>query len=265
MTQMNTLKLIEKLQKLYKPAESTWTTWNKCIKPIQFVDVNEVDHEIVMDYRIEGMDTLSESTLKMRIGYLKSTWKKGYKWKLIKGRKADNPWLDADDGLDSEDRDPELYPWEFYEYYHDDPYFVCLWYSGMRIGELAGIYPENIHLDAHIPYFDLKHQPNRALKNNASVRKVPIHPACLSYARNLKMSKAKSPGRSWSQNFNKNLGLPKGHGAHTLRHSFTSRMRLADADSATLKRLLGHARNERTDKYGKFPLEILSREIEKLQ
>ena len=40
-----------------------------------------------MDYRIEGMDTLKESTLKMRIGYLKSIWKKGYKWKLIKGSK----------------------------------------------------------------------------------------------------------------------------------------------------------------------------------
>ena len=32
------------------------------------------------------------------------------------------------------------------KYYHEDPYFVCLWYSGMRIGELAGIYPENIRL-----------------------------------------------------------------------------------------------------------------------
>ena len=135
----------------------------------------------------------------------------------------------------------------------------------MRIGELAGIYPEHIHLDAKIPYFDLKHQPNRALKNNASIRKVPIHPACLPYACNLEMSKGWFPGRSWSETFNKNLGLPKGHGAHTLRHSFMSRMRLADADSATLKRLLGHARNERTDKYGKFPLEILHREVSKLQ
>ena len=50
-------------------------------------------------------------------------------------------------------------------YYHNDPYFVCLWYSGMRIGELAGIYPENIVTDVQIPYFNLVHQENR-LKND---------------------------------------------------------------------------------------------------
>ena len=60
-----------------------------------------------------------------------------------------------------------MHPWEFYEYYHNDPYFVCLWYSGMRIGELAGIYPEHIHLDAEIPYYDLKYQPNRGLKEQS--------------------------------------------------------------------------------------------------
>ena len=45
----------------------------------------------------------------------------------------------------------------------------------MRIGELAGIYPEHIHLDAKIPYYDLIYQPNPWLKNNASIREVPIH------------------------------------------------------------------------------------------
>lgn len=265
MTQMNVHQLVVKLSKLYDPAPSTIRCWEKSIKPIQFMHIEEVDDDAVMDYRIEGMTTLAKSTLKMRIGYLKSLWKKGYKWKLIKGSKWQNPWLEADDGLSDEERDPELYPWEHYEQYHNDPYFVCLWYSGMRIGELAGIYPENIYLDAQIPYFDIKHQSNRAVKNKSSIRKVPIHPACKSIAHELKMSKAKFPGRSWSETFNKKMELPKGHGAHTLRHSFTTRMRLVDAETSALKRLLGHARDTRTDKYGKFPLEILQREIYKLR
>ena len=63
-------------------------------------------------------------------------------------------------------------------YYHEDPYFVCLWYSGMRIGELAGIYPEHIHVDAKIPYFDLIHQKNRRLKNDES-DKASAYPPCL--------------------------------------------------------------------------------------
>ena len=265
MTQMNVQQLAEKLEKLYKPSPNTYLCWQKAIKPIAAMDIQDVTEDVVMDYRIDGMDQLKENTLRVRIGYLKALWKKGYKWKLIKGKKSENPWLEADDGLELYDRDPDLHPWEFYSYYHDDPYFVCLWYSGMRIGELAGIYKENIVTEVDIPYFNLVHQDNRRLKNDSSIRKVPIHPACLPYVDRLYLSKAKNPGQSWSENFRENCGLPKGDGAHSLRHSFTSRMRLAGCDSTVLKRLLGHARNERTDKYGKFPLELLNRELQKLR
>jgi integrase len=264
MTEMNVQKMAEKLQKLYKPSPSTLICWKKAIKPIAYLDVHDVDDDVVMDYRIEGMDTLSEGTLKMRIGYLKALWKKGYRWKLIKGKKSENPWLEADDGLKEKDRDPDLLPWSFYKYYHEDPYFVCLWYTGMRIGELAGIYKENIRLDEEIPYFNLVHQANRSLKNDASVRKVPIHPACKSYVKDLYFSKARNPGQSWSETFKENLCLPFGTAAHSLRHSFTTRARIAGCDSSVLKRILGHARNERTDKYGKFPIEIMNRELLKL-
>ena len=258
---MKVYELAEKLNKLYKPEPSTYLYWQKSIKPIQDLSLKEVSDEVVLDYRINGLADLSEGTLKTRIGYLKGIWNKARKWKLIKG---ENPWQDADDGLKTQRRDPDLHPWEFYEYYHDDPYFVCLWYSGMRIGEIAGIYPEHIHTDVKIPYFDLMHQPNRRLKNDESVRKVPIHPACLPYVGRLYLSKAKSPGRSWSENFRHNLGLPKGDGAHSLRHSFTSRMRQAGCNDAVLDRLLGHTLPTRTGRYGKFPLDVLSKEILKL-
>ena len=79
------------------------------------------------------------------------------------------------------------------------PYFVCLWYSGMRIGELAGISKENIITDAAIPYFNLVHQDNRRLKNEESVRKVPIHPACLPFVERLYLSKGKSPRQIMEQ------------------------------------------------------------------
>ena len=155
--------------------------------------------------------------------------------------------------------------WEFYSYYHDDPYFVCLWYTGMRIGELAGIYPENIVTDVQTPYFNLEHQPNRRLKNDESVRKVPIHPACMPFVGKLYLSKAKRPGNSWSENFRKNMGLPKFHGAHTIRHSFITRMRNAGADPYVLDVLTGHALPTVTGSYGQFTLEVLNREILKLQ
>jgi integrase len=158
-----------------------------------------------------------------------------------------------------------LYPWEFYEGYHKDPYFVCMWYTGLRISELAGIYPENIHLDEDIPYFDIKRQPNRLLKNSCSVRQVPIHPACETYARRLFFSKAKRPGASWSYKFGKNLRLPTGDAAHSLRHSLTSRMNEAEIIDRVQDAILGHGAKSMTAKYGKVTLETKYKALQKLR
>ena len=264
MTTMNVQEFSERIKRLYpKITESTKRNWDKAVAPIAHMKVVEVDDEQALNYLENTMGKWSEGTVKQRIGYLKGIWKKGYKKKIYKG---ENPWLDLDDGLEVSRRDPELHPWEFYEYYHDDPYFVCLWYSGMRIGELAGIYPENIHIDAQIPYFDLKHQQNRRLKNDESIRQVPIHPAALPYVEHLKFSIDKNgPGRSWSKSFRENLCLPKGDGAHSIRHSFTTRMREADSNEYVLDRLLGHKIHSKTGRYGKIRLEVLNRELLKLK
>ena len=107
----------------------------------------------------------SESTCKLRLSSLKAIWNKARKMKLIAGTKADNPWLDSDDGLVIASRDPEFYPWEHYVRYHNDPYFVILWFTGARIGEVAGLDPKNIVTDVEIPYFQFIDQVNRDIKN----------------------------------------------------------------------------------------------------
>ena len=264
MTTMNVQEFSDRIKRLYpKIRESTKRNWDKAVAPIAHMKVVEVDDEQALNYLENAMGKWSEGTVKQRIGYLKGIWNKGYKKKIYKG---ENPWLDLDDGLEVSRRDPELHPWEFYEYYHDNPYFVCLWYSGMRIGELAGIYPENIHVGAQIPYFDIKHQDNRPLKNDESIRQVPIHPKALEYADQLYFSSDKNgPGRSWSESFRENLCLPKGDGAHSIRHSFTTRMREADSNEYVLDRLLGHKIHSKTGRYGKIRLEVLNRELLKLK
>ena len=262
MDQMNVDQLATKLQKIYKPQPSTFAYWQKAIKPIAHLPLQEVSEEVVLDYRVEGLEKLSEGTLKTRIGYLKGIWNKARKWKLVKG---ENPWQYADDGLSHRRRNPELYPWEFYEYYHNDPYFVCLWYTGCRIGEIAGIYKENIVTDVEIPYFNLVHQSNRRLKNDESIRKIPIHPACLPFVGDLYLSKARSPGTSWSETFGKNLGLPCGDAAHSLRHSFTSRMNEAGIIERVQDALLGHAPATKTGRYGKVTLAVMQKELLKLK
>lgn len=263
MTNMNVQQMTERLCRLYpRITDATKKVWFKSIKPLADVKVSKVDDEVAVNYLEDAMCNWRESTVKARIGTLKGLWRKaGYK-KIYKG---ENPWLDLDDGLEISRRDPEVYPWEHYSYYHEDPYFVCLWYSGMRIGELAGILPEHIHMDADIPYFDLRHQPNRRLKNRESIRIVPIHTAALPYVERLYFSKAKEPGRSWSETFKKNMCLPFGDGAHSIRHSFTTRMREAGCDEYVLDALLGHKIHSMTGAYGRILPNVLSRELHKLR
>lgn len=260
---MNVLQMTNRVSARYKNIQpSTKSNWYKAIKYIAEMDVSEITDDATTDYLDYAESTWSESTVKTRLASLKALWNKARKKKIYRG---ENPWLDLDDGLRVARRNPKCYPWEFYEYYHSDPYFVCIWYTGMRIGEVAGIYPENIMTEVQTPYFNLVHQDNRRLKNDESIRKVPIHPKCLPFAKRLTMSKAKRPGNSWSENFRKNMGLPKFHGAHTIRHSFITRMRNAGADPYVLDTLTGHALPTVTGDYGHFSLEVLNREILKLQ
>ena len=256
---MNVQEFTDRIKRLYpKIKDPTKRSWDKAIRPIKSIKVIDITDDIARDYLEGGMEKWAESTVKQRIGLLKGIWIKGYKKKLYKG---ENPWIDLDDGLEIARREPATHPWEFYEYYHEDPYFVCLWYSGMRIGELAGIYPENIHTNVQTPYFDLIHQPNRRLKNDASVRiSAELRPELCRY-----LSKDKSPGRSWSETFKKNMGLGLGEGAHTLRHSFASRMRALNVHDYWIDRLMGHRRKTETDRYGTFNIEDLSRELQKLR
>lgn len=265
MNEMKVLTLAESLSKLYKIKAGTYRNWMQAVTPIAHLNVSEITDEIVREQRMEWMVRTSESTTKTRISSLKAIWNKGRKMKLIAGTKADNPWLEADDGLTVENRDPEFYPWEHYEKYHNDPFFVFLWFTGARIGEVAGLNPENIVQDAEIPHFVFTDQENRDLKNKPSKRKVPIHPACKRLIPHFKQSKAEEPGRSWSRTFRINMGLPKFEAAHTLRHSFHTRCRDAGIEEYMIDILTGHAKASTTAQYGKTRLHLLQAALQKLR
>ena len=265
MDPMNVQTLAAKLKRLYKIKDSTYDNWLKAVGPIKDLTINQVTNDVVLDQRMYWLEQTCESTTTLRLSSLKAIWNKGRKMKLVPGTKADNPWLDADDGLVIAERDPEFYPWEHYELYHDDPYFVILWFTGARIGEVAGLDSENIVINSEIPYFQFIDQENRDIKNKPSKRKVPIHPACRQVLPNFRQSKAVNPGASWSENFKKNMGLPRFEGAHTLRHSFHTRCRDAGIEEYMIDILTGHAKATTTAQYGKTRLHLLKAAILKLQ
>lgn len=121
---MNVQEMTNRLKRLYPRIKApTKVVWDKSIKPIAELQIEDITDDVTYEYLDKHMDAWSESTVKARIGTLKGLWNKASRKKLYKG---ENPWLDLDDGLQIKVRDPEPYPWEFYEYYHNHPYFVFL-------------------------------------------------------------------------------------------------------------------------------------------
>ena len=46
--------------------------------------------------------------------------------------------------------------------------------TGMRLGEAAGLLKDDIKMNEHIPYIDLKPHPWRSLKIRGSQRRIPL-------------------------------------------------------------------------------------------
>ena len=262
MESMNVQEMTNRLNRLYpRIKQSTKVVWNKAVKPIAELEIKDVTDDIAYEYLDKHMDIWSESTVKARIGTLKGLWNKARKKKLYKG---ENPWLDLDDGLEIAVCDPEPYPWEFYEYYHNHPYFVFYWYTGARVSEIAGLDPKNIVLDHPTPHFKFEDQDNRDLKTRTSIRCVPIHKKCFDFIDRFKQSKAKNPGQSFSKYFRQNLGLPKGTAAKSLRHSFHTRCRDVGMPGYIIDAITGHSKKSISDEYGTIKLELLREYINKL-
>ena len=264
---MNVLQLAEQCRRINPIEDSTYANWLKAMKPIAHMPLSEINKHTVMEYRISQRKPdgpLCDTTYKQRIGTLKGIWNAAIEWELID---SDNPWLNADKRLPDvkKRRNPDLHPWEFYERYHRNPRFRCLWYHGFRISELVCLYKENVVWDAEIPYFNLVHQPNNKLKNKASVRKTPIHPACYSDVERLRFGGKRPAGWKWGQDFRQKLGLPPGDACHSLRHSFTSRMNEAEIIQPVQDALLGHEPDTKTGHYGKVTLEVKLTALKKLQ
>ena len=260
---MTVSQLVEEVKGLYPNLRpSTLVIWDKSIRPIADLPVDSINKAAVRRYRVQALTDLSASTVVTRMGYVKAIWEKALRWEIIEGR---NPWENGTDGLTKASRAPEYRPWEFWEPYHHHPYFVFLWYSGARIAEVAGLHPSNIVMNTAIPYFNFVHQPNRMLKNDASVRRVPIHPACFPFIERFKMSKAQAPGHNWSYKMGKALGLPPGEAAHTLRHAFHTQLRDVGTEEYMIDILTGHAKKGMSAQYGITHFELLRNEIYKLK
>jgi integrase len=143
--------------------------------------------------------------------------------------------------------------------------------TGMRLSEAVGLIKADIHLDAPIPYVDLKPHAWRSLKTNTSIRQIPLVGASLWAARRL-ISNTRGqflfPAYANRETCNANSAsaalnqwlrrrLPVGCVIHSFRHSIRDRLRAVECEPTIIDEIGGWSRQSVGNGYGSgYPLDV---------
>ena len=111
--------------------------------------------------------------------------------------------------------------------YETDPIIIILLFTGLRIGELLALKPEDINLEER--YFRVTRS-----KTKAGVRIVPIAEKIVP------LMQSKIPIRLTYSTVHEHFKL-KGHTPHDTRHTFISKMADLGVDERITKAIVGHA------------------------
>ena len=126
--------------------------------------------------------------------------------------------------------------------------------TGLRISECAGLMWTDVHLEEDIPYLSITQHPHRSLKTKSSARDIPLvgKPFAQFKQRQRQAYKSRfvfprwnkrgiTNGNSVSASVNKRLRkLESNISAHSLRHTFVTRMRDVEAPLEVIQYILGH-------------------------
>ena len=256
--------------------DSTFHNWVKALRldiPVSIAEtpVDEIDFFKVREFRTMNLQKnggpWSNNTMYTRLNSITSIFKIAIEERLLPEGTKNEFKGQAKKHKPGRLPKPEFHEWEYYEQYHDDPLFNIFWYHGLRLGEGAGLLPEDIKINARVPHFIIRDNPIRRLKNDASPRLVPIHQNCMEIASNTDLfpfSKAVRCGNKWSYDFGLNLGLPKGEAQKTLRHSWRTRAGRARIGWHFQVAIMGHVISGHTADYGELLLEDINDELQKI-
>lgn len=107
-----------------------------------------------------------------------------------------------------------------------DPYVKILLYTGLRVGELINLKPEDVHLEER--WFQVTQS-----KTSAGVRKVPIAEKIVPLFEYIPVGQRYAAILSRCQTY--------GHRPHDTRHTFISRLADLGVDERITKAIVGHA------------------------
>jgi integrase len=176
----------------------------------------------------------SDATIKTRLGYLGSMYQVA-----IEENKIDfpNPFHGKGRRFKYQTKVYAYKPFEHFKRFHNNPLFLGLWWHGMRVEELAGILPEEIVVDAPIPHFLIRHNSTRLLKNDASIRSVPIYEPWLQFLPDFNFSTNPREGNNKSRLYKKWCGIS----SHGFRNYVRDRCLDNDISDSVCSRICGWA------------------------
>lgn len=170
--------------------------------------------------------------------------------------------------------------------------FMIAIYTGMREGEFCQLRTKDIRTRDNIQYFSINNEEDKTIKNQNSIRMIPIHkklielgindfikerektdnsnlfPSFKVYTRGTR----KTFNKCFSQpiaNILKELGLKKqGRLVHALRHTCVDELRLSGLSDDEIQFLVGHKKQTMTNYYGRrqssTPLTLFQEWINKI-
>ena len=146
---------------------------------------------------------------------------------------------------------------------------IILCYTGFRIEALLELTQESYHADGDYLVGGVKTAAGKG-------RVVPVHPRISGLLQKrlaegheyiFSVDGGKVPYSTYRKDMFKPvvgaIGLPQA-GAHWCRHTMASRMRMAGVNDLAVKRILGHANEDVTDRYSHANVEFLTTELRKM-
>lgn len=161
---------------------------------------------------------------------------------------------------------------------------VIALYTGMRLNEIGQLWLSDIKQENDIWFFDINRNENKKVKNNSSIRLVPIHQKIIDlgfieYVNSLsgnkvfpllvKTGKYDGVTQNYSKWFGRQLrkiGInDKSKNFHSGRHLVKDVLRNAGVDTSINNSLFGHSSGNVGDSYGKgYNLTMLNQAIQKI-
>jgi integrase len=144
-------------------------------------------------------------------------------------------------------------------------------YTGARIDEIAGLRREDLRTVDGVLCFDIRPHEGRRLKNSASRRLVPVHPALIEAGFTVDVLPFKSTGHYYSKRINpwmrKETSITDPRLTfHSTRHTFKDRLRAARVPEPIQRALMGHGKDGVADGYGLgYPMALLAEEVGKVR